>query len=84
MALSIGVHEGSKVMVGGSILSVLDIASSTHVSVEFKGKTFLITDAARTKVADDVFISCGSKQQKHERYSRLAFEAPRDIPISRV
>lgn len=85
MALSIGISNGSKIMVGPTLLVVDDILMGRHIAITFGEEKFLITDEQRTKVAEDVFISCGNKDHKrHERYTRLAFEAPRRIEITRV
>lgn len=86
MALSIGVSENSKIRVGNQLLRVSQIQDSRHIAINYGGKRYLITDAERTEVEKDVYISCGLPPSRlaGPSMSRLAFEAPRSIKISRV
>jgi hypothetical protein len=85
MALSLGVSIGSKVQIGDKLLVITDILNGNHISLTYGGKTFLITESERTEIDPTVFVSCGSRDSnRHEKYTRLAFEAPREIQITRL
>jgi hypothetical protein len=86
MALSIGIKKNSRVLVGGShLLVVKEIIAPTQVRVEFDERSILVTDLERAKLMDDVFVSCGLlPPNSTNHYSRLAFEAPREIRIERL
>jgi hypothetical protein len=84
MALSLEVTQGSKIKIGQHMLEVGEITKGTHITATYKGQTHLITTEERTELEDGVFVSCGSKPQKHhEKRTRLAFEAPRNVKINR-
>jgi hypothetical protein len=78
VALSIGIAEGSKIQVGTSMLEVNQIFDSRHIAIKYGRQQHLITDAERTEVEPNVFISCGIRQDRasSNSSSRLAFEAP--------
>lgn len=85
MALSIGISQGTKIVVDKDILTVEDIPKATHVVVNYKGRQYVVTDEERIEIHPNVFVSCGlSDERKHDHNSRLAFEAPRAIFIERV
>jgi hypothetical protein len=89
MALSLGVRGGKKVrfIVKGKshIMTVLEVVSPSNVRVAFDGREILITDLERAKLMDNVFVSCGKEEDSiKEGYTRLAFEAPREIRIERI
>lgn len=85
MALSIGVSQGTKIMVDDHELLVEDVPKATLVQVLFQGKKYLVSDEERIEIYPSVYMSCGlSDERKHDHNSRLAFEAPRSIEIYRV
>jgi hypothetical protein len=85
MALSIGVSQGTKIIVDKYELLVEDVPKATHVQVLFRDKRYIVTDEERIEIYPNVFLSCGlSDERKHDHNSRLAFEAPRSIFIERV
>lgn len=72
-------------LVGGDVLEVLEVEDKYRILVSFRGQQYMITDQERTKLAADVFLSCGLWNGKGEPdESRLAFEAPRSIRIERL
>lgn len=85
MALSLGVHKGSKVRVGSKNLEVLDIVYGETVSVRFDGHVHQVTDKQRTEIMPNVYVSYGlSRKETTLPTARLAFEAPREIAILRL
>lgn len=84
MALSLGVHEGSKIKVGDVLVSVQTIVNGNEVEILYGDQQHLITDSERTEVAPNIFISCGVRDNRFPNHSRLAFEAARNVPITRI
>lgn len=85
MALSIGVRGGKRVRIGKHILTILEVIAPDKVRVAFNGREFLVTDLERVKLMEDVYVSCGKADNVvYEAYTRLAFEAPREIRIERI
>ncbi len=88
MALSVGARKGKKIRVGGttgSVVLVDEVYAPNRVRLSVDDKTFLVTDAERTEILPQVFVSCGfdDKGKAGNQYTRLAFEAPRSIRIER-
>lgn len=88
MPLSLGVKKGSKVTVGDAMVEVREIVSLSeiHVSVN-NGPAVVITNAERTEILPGVFLQAGRDEgagHSTKSYTRLAFDAPRSIPINRV
>lgn len=72
-------------MKGGEVLEVLSIESKDLIHVRYKGVEYAVTDKERTRLEDNVFVSCGLSNGKGpDDYSRLAFEAPRSVRIERL
>lgn len=88
MALIIGVNKNSRILVGESTVEVRDILPKVvtlYVYGENEPREFLITDAERTEIVRDVFVSLGLNHRNMSTNSnRLAFEAPKSIKINRV
>ena len=86
MALSIGISENSRIRVGSKVLRVAQIQDNRHIHIIYDGQRHLITDEERTEVEKGVFISCGIKSDRatSNNFSRLAFEAPREVLIQRL
>jgi len=83
MALAIGVTKGTKIRIGNMMLKVIDIVAGKCVRVAVdNGAPILVTDSERTPLAPNVFVSMGKSSSTSG--SRLAFEAPRAIPIERI
>ncbi|MFL6448804.1 MAG: hypothetical protein ACJ746_14105 [Bryobacteraceae bacterium] len=82
MALSIGVKQGSKILVGEHQLEVHSITSSNDIAVSIDGgRQIVISPYAKTQVLPDVYLRSGIGSARNTK--RLAFEAPRNIPIAR-
>jgi hypothetical protein len=86
VALSIGVTAGSQIRVGDEIVKVLEVLRGKAIRVEVDGKQHVITDQQRTEVLPDVFLTYGAPgpNLKEFKGSRLAFEAPKDLKITRL
>lgn len=70
---------------GGEELTVIEVIRPDLIRVEYKGKQHDISEVERTKLDEDVYVSCGPWNGKGSAdYSRLAFEAPRSIRIERL
>jgi len=70
---------------GGDVLEVLEVVTTNAIRVKYKEENFVVTDQERTKLDEEVFVSCGLWNGKGDpEYSRLAFEAPKSIRIERV
>lgn len=88
MALSMGVSVGSKIIIGNGVADerMMRILDTTNGIVNLQmddGKKFIITDFERTEILPNVFVSLGMKKGETSN-TRLAFEAPREIQITRV
>lgn len=86
MALSLGIRIGAKFKLGDKIMTVLSIGQGAHAVVEVGGKTFNITDQKSVEVCEGVRVSFGPDRSAGgcPTSPRLAFEAPRVIPIVRL
>lgn len=84
MALAIGVSPGSKIRVGSSVVEVQTILKRVAIVIIVGGIQFTITDSQRTEILPDVFVSYGSSARESDGLARLAFEAPREIRITRM
>lgn len=87
MALSLGVRARCQIQVGEDLLRVIQVLSDgTKVLIEVMGGTrHLITEEERKEILPDVFVFCGGPiKDDMLRYSTLAFEAPRDVKITRL
>ena len=85
MALSIGVQKGSKLLVGGQTVEVLDIVYGHSMAVAAGGKTHQVNDQERTEILPNVYVSYGKNLRRpNQPGARLAFEAPRSIRINRL
>lgn len=81
MALSIGVSVGSKIDIAGSILKVRALVHPNLIVVGVNdGPDIVIEAEARKEVLPNVFVFTGIGANAN----RLAFEAPRNIRISRI
>lgn len=88
MSLSIGVHKGSKIMVGASLLEVKNVFHGAAVEITIDHKPFRITEEG-SDVLPDVFICYFGSKTKGEggedlEGARLSFDAPRKIRIKRI
>ena len=96
MALALGIKANNRIMIGDQILRVINVSTDGRtIVIEILGKTHTITDAERVEVMPNVFVSCGVYDgvvtEYPDRngvmrgpYSRLTFEAPRAVRISRM
>lgn len=88
MALSLGVTLGSRIKIGASIISILDVIDGRTISLLAEGKKHTITESERVEILPEVFVSCGvgnrEWSENRSRFSRLAIEAPHRIRISRL
>lgn len=86
MALSLGIRTGAKFKIGSKIMVVLSVGPGAHAVVELGGKSFNITDQKSVEVCEGVRISFGPDRSVGgcPNGPRLAFEAPRSIPIVRL
>lgn len=90
MGLSLGVKEGSRILIGGGELLVKTVSSGRcQVVVQYDDPpsmlAFDIVATERTEIMPCVFCQLG-KVDDHggQSYTRLVFEAPRSIPIERL
>lgn len=82
MALSIGVSVGSKIDVGNHRVKVKAILGPTLFLINVDGgEDITISDKERVKILEDVYVFAGVGGGGVG--NRLAFEAPRSIPIHR-
>lgn len=82
MALLVGVSRNSKIMVGDSVLTVVDIRGTTMSLRVDSGPEFMVNHQERTEILPEVFVFVG-KSHIEGSIDRLAFEAPRSISILR-
>lgn len=86
MALSIGVLAEDQITVGESVVRVKHFADPDTIVIEVITEggvsEFVITKKSRIQILPDVFVFVG--QGPNNTTNRLAFEAPRNIPIHRV
>jgi sRNA-binding carbon storage regulator CsrA len=81
MALSLGIKVGSLIHVGEHAVKVLSVSADIiEISVD-GGSPVLVTEQKREKILDEVYVSLGVGSTGTG--SRLAFDAPRSIPITR-
>ena len=85
MALSIGVNRGSQIQIGKSMVRVIDIRPGTVVVAVNNGPAVILSENESTELMPEVFAFVGL-DSKESRFcdSRIAFEAPRRIAITRV
>ena len=89
MALSLAVRKGDKISIGDHCLEVKAImpppranaASPIIVAVD-GGEDILVSEESKTKLLPEVFVFSGLGHTGNKR--RLAFDAPRNIPIRRL
>ena len=87
MALSLGVKKGSKIDIGGVMLTVEEVLRPDLIRISIGGNTFAIDDLESQTILPDVkvFAGLGNHPNKgSSNYARLAFDAPRSIRIERV
>ncbi len=87
MALSIGIRRNDRVQVGEDELKVLNIVLGHHVVVRLKGQKYKITEAERSEIAPQVYLSYGKNPHRSPdavQSARLLFQAPREILIRKV
>jgi hypothetical protein len=85
MALSLGVSVGSWIFVGApqKKLVVTGVEPGVSIAIQYDGREYKITDRERTKIDECVFLSYGKSPRPGAGSVRLAFEAPKNIPIVR-
>lgn len=87
MALSLGIKNGSKFLIGKDRMTVMEVGPGQRATVKVNdSQMMMVTDLCRTEVLPEVFVSFGpTRAAVHGINScRLAFEAPRSIAITRV
>jgi hypothetical protein len=83
MALSLGIHFGSKIRIGEHIVKVAAIVAPTvYLLTVDNGPELLVSDQETTEILPGVTVFVGTS--KTGSINRLAFTAPRSIVISRV
>jgi hypothetical protein len=89
VALSLGVHKGDKILIGDHCLDVRAITPSHDpdsgdlITITIDGgEDILVTDQSKSRILPEVMAFSGVGASGNR--SRLAFEAPRTIPIRRV
>lgn len=85
MALSLGVSVGAWIYIGQpqKKLVVTSVEPGVSIGVQYQGRDYTITDQERTKIDEQVFLSYGKSPRPGAGSVRLAFEAPKNIPIVR-
>lgn len=86
MALSLGVREHDRITIGDSMVRVVSISGPNIIGISVNGGDVIyVSDTEKIEILPEVWVFCGrSDNQKFEKYSRLAFEAPRSIRIERI
>ena len=86
MALSLGVRKGDHIKVGATMIEVVRVEDDNIIGLYVAGQPLIyVSDTEKTEILPDVWVFCGSTtRQQYDGYSRLAFEAPREIRIERV
>ena len=83
VALSIGVKVGSRIAVGNHIVRVTDVLRADEMKLTVDdGPDILISDKQTVMILPEVHVFAGIGVNGVGR--RLAFEAPREIPIHRL
>jgi hypothetical protein len=76
MALVIGVRKGSRVYIGDTPLTVLDLRGYEYARVEFGGESFDISDREAVEISPKVLVSCGApspdRLKRRESFIRYA------------
>lgn len=86
MALAIGVRKGSRIDIAGDVLEVKEIHGlNVSVAVAYPDQllSLVVTDQCRDKLRNQVFVST-AKSKNGDGYTRLLFEAPAAVKISRL
>lgn len=85
MALSLGVRSGQVLQVGNTKVLVETVGPGEHMRllVGSPGMKFQISSQNRVEILPTVYVSIG-RSATHNPSPRLCFEAPKDIPITRV
>ena len=85
MALALGIKSGSLIQVGLDLLKVLSVKGTTvEIQLEReKGVGLTVSDKERQQVFPDVWVS-SAKSKRNDGQTRLVFEAPLSIQISRL
>jgi 5-methylcytosine-specific restriction protein A len=87
MALSIGVSAGDKIAVGDSVVEVRATNLPKRIIISVNGGEEITVDENEThpvEILPDVQVFVGVGPGKHSTANRLAFKAPRVIPIHRI
>lgn len=84
MALSIGVSVGDKIDINGHLLRVKSLMQDPNVIIITidGGPEFLVTDKDQQEILPNVKVQLGIGRTGGN--NRLAFDAPRTIPIHRL
>lgn len=84
MALCLGVKAGDRISVGVSELVVDALLTDGTIFITVENEQYQITDKRREEILPSVFVSCGlAASARRDKFSKLAFEAPRSIKIMR-
>ena len=87
MALSLGVNKGDRFYIDDEVVEVIAFMNYTRAVLQYRGKQFKVNDKEATKVAPEVYVSCGKplsvKAEKFGAIPRLLIDAPRRIVILR-
>ena len=83
MALSLGVTLYTVLGIGGTIVRVLRIGPGDHVVLSVDGVLRSISAQERTQILPKVYCSIGISRE-YPASTRLSFEAPREIAITRL
>ena len=87
MPLSLGVSVGDKIAVGDSVIEVRATTVPKRITISVNGGKEITVDDNEThpvEILPDVQVFVGVGPGKHSTANRLAFKAPRVIPIYRI
>lgn len=89
MSLILGVHEGEKLNLNDSVLTVVALSEQkNHIHIELNGKDFLLNEREFVEIAPTVFACVGKirydvTRKGENTLPRLAIDAPRSVKITR-
>ena len=85
MSLSIGVQKGFRIKIGDEVIRAIEIDYGRSVMmIEVGPRTHRITDDAKVEILPSVFVRYGKNRDRLDvMATRLAFDAPRHVKISR-
>lgn len=83
MALSLGIKVGSLFRVAKASVRVKSIGPGQRAVLDVDGREFMVTEEEATEILPQVMVSMGNNPSSSPKGSRLAFQAPRSIPILR-